>query len=271
MKRSLLIVTILALFGAMVLASPTVAQNDTDGQAGITTTGSGMAWAPAVSVDMEFLIISQDAFFGGPPQAPQVEDTPGETARNTVFPIVAAIQDSGMVESVGIVVPLVTDPFSQSPLARIVVTVPNPDLGGLTSLVTDVVQAAAGERLLVGYVGARFEALDCSALERGARAAALDDAEARAGIQADLLGVGLGDAVAVVDVDSAPDQANIYGARATSESNCDPAGSAVAEGNYGPGATLPRFDHTADSGVVEVHRQLQVTFAVAATEATPVA
>ncbi len=271
MTRSLVIVTILALVGSLAAISPAIAQGDLAVQAGITTTGYGEASAPAASVRLEFLIISQDVFFGGAPQAPQVEDTPGAMAQETVFPIVDAIQDSGMVESVGVVVPLTTEPFSQGPLARIDVVVPNPDLAGLTSLVTGVVQAAAGDRLLVGYVGAQFEASDCAALERDAREAALTDAEDRAGIQADLLGVALGDVVAVVDVDSETSQASFYGARATFANNCDPAGSAIAEGSYGPGATLPRFDPTVDSGAVEVHRQLQVTFVIDASEATPAA
>jgi uncharacterized protein YggE len=270
MNRSVLIVTILALCGSLVAATPALAQGDAGIRAGITTTGYGEASTPAESARMEFLIISQDAFYGGPPQAPEVEATPGAMARETVAPIADAIEASGAAESVEVVIPLTTDFYSQAPLARIDITVPNPDLDGLTSLVNDVTQAAAGERLLVGYVGAQFETSDCATLERNAREAALADARSRADIQADLLGVSLGEVVAVADLDTSGVAALQYGVPVASASNCDAVAAGSSVGQFSPGASLPRFDPTSDSGEVEVYRQLQVTFAIDASEATPV-
>lgn len=271
MTRSLLIVMILALFGSLVGAAPAIAQGEPGVRAGITTTGYGEASAAAESVSMEFVIVDEQAFYGGPPQQAPVEATPGAMARETVAPIVDALEASGAVESVEVVVPMVSLLYAQAPLARIDVTVANPDLAGMTSVVTEVSRAAAGERLLVGYVGARFETSDCATLERGAREAALAEAQTRAGIQAELLGVGLGDVVASVDVDATTGVANLYGAQPTSASNCDPMGSATSGGDFGSGGSLPRFDPTSNSGEVEVYRQVQVTFAIAASEATPAA
>jgi len=269
MNRSMLIVTILALCGSLAAAAPALAQGDAGIQAGITTTGYGEASAPAESARVEFLIISQDAFYGGPPQAPEVEATPGAMARETVAPIADAIEASGVAESVEVVIPLTTDFYSQAPLARIDVTVANPDLDGLTSLVNDMTQAAAGERLLVGYVGAQFETSDCATLERDARAAALGDARSRADIQAGLLGVSLGEVIASADLDTSGVVALLYGEQVASASNCDTVGSASSAGQFAPGATLPRFDPTSDAAEVEVYRQLRVTFAIEASEATP--
>lgn len=269
MTRSLLIVTILVLCGSLAGTAPVLAQGDAGIQAGITTTGYGEASAPAESAALEFLIISQDAFYGGSPQAPEVEATPGALARETVGPIADAIEASGAVESVEVVIPLTSDFYSQAPLARIDVTVANPDLDGLTSLVNDVTQAAAGERLLVGYVGAQFETSDCATLERDAREAALADAQSRAGIQAELLGVELGEVVASTDIDAASGLATLYGAQGVSGSNCDPAGLSFPDSGFTSGVMLPRFDPALDSGEVEVYRQLQVTFAIDASEATP--
>ncbi len=271
MTRSLLIVMILALCGSLAGATPALAQSDTDASPGITTTGYGEASAPAESASLEFLIIDEQSFYGGPPQAAPVEATPGAIARETVAPITDAIEATGLAESVEVVVPVVRELYNQAPLARIEVTVANPDLDGLANLVTEVTRAAAGDRLLLGYVGARFETSDCATLERGAREAALAEAQTRAGIQAELLGVGLGDVVASVDVDATAGVANLYGAQPTSASNCDPMGSATSGGDFGSGGSLPRFDPTSNSGEVEVYRQVQVTFAIAASEATPAA
>lgn len=271
MTRSFSIVAILTLFASLTLAAPAMAQGEPGVHAGITTIGYGMASAPAESARLEFLIIDQDTFYGGPPLAPEVEATPGAMARKTVAPITDAIEASGAAESVDVVIPVVLEPYSQPSLARIDVTVANPDLDGLTDLVNVVTQAAAGERLLVGYVGAQFEASDCASLERDAREAALSEARSRADIQAELLGVGLGEVVASADLDTSAGAALLYGLPVASASNCDAFGSANSAGQFSPGATLPRFDPTSDSGEVEIHRQLQVTFAIDAGEATPAA
>ena len=270
MKRSFVVVLLFAL--AATLASPAAvsSQAASEDLAGITVTGYGEASAPAESAAVQFTIVS-DSFYGGPPQAPEVEATPGAEARATVAPIVDALGAVEGVEDVTVAIPMISAPYSPAPVARLEVTVTAPDLDMLTRLVTTATQAAAAERLMVGYVGARFEASDCATLEREARQAALDDARRQAEIQAEVLGVGLGDIVASVDVTAAASTDPYYGLPVPSASGCDPE---IPAGRFGDPAlaiTLPPFDPTRDSGEVEVYRQVQVTFAIAGDTATPAA
>ena len=270
MRRSMSIVTVLALLGSMLGATAALAQDGPSVQSGITVTGYGEATAPAESANLQLLIINEESFYGGPPQAPQVEATPGAAARSTVAPIVEAIEASESVESVEVVLPLVTDFYGgPAPVARIDVAVSNPDLAMLTGLITGATQAAAEERLLVGRIGASFETSDCQALETEARQSALDDARSRAGIQAGVLGVSLGEVISSVDVDVTGLELNVYGLPVAPDGSCAPPVSSGNAGAVGPGITLPTFDPTSDSGEVEVYRQVQVTFAIDVAGATP--
>ncbi len=268
MTRSMSIVTILALFGSLFLASlaPAAAQDPPVAGGGVTVTGYGMASGPAESVQLEFLISDQDTLYGGPPLGPQVEATPGAEARETVGAIEAAIAAYEGVESVEVVVPLFSELFGPASVARIMVTVVAPDRDGLTGLVTAVVQAAAADRLLISYVGAMFETSDCATLEGDARQAAFEDARGQAEVQATALGVTLGAVAGSSDVEASSID---FGSLGVVGSNCDAVGSASSLGQFSPGATLPRFDPTADSGEVEVYRQVRVTFAIDGAEATP--
>ena len=101
--------------------------------------------------------------------------------------------------------------------------------------------------------------------EREARQAALEDARHHAGIQAEVLGINLGDIVASVDV------VDPYLTGITSPSGCD--SDLVRGGYFDPslGATLPPFDPTRDSAEVEVYHTVRVTFAIAGDTATPAA
>lgn len=272
MRRSMAIVTVLALAGCVFGATGALAQEGPGQQPGITTTGYGEASAPAESADLEFLLFDE-TYYGGPPPFPEVEATPGAEARETVAPIVEAIETRDSIESVEVVVPLTSGLYGgPPPIARIEVTVSNPDLDMLTSLITGVTQAAASERLLVGHVGAAFATADCQALEREARQAALDDGRSRAEVQASLLGVGLGEVISSTDVDilSSPGF-GLYGSPLAASGGCDPPVSASVSGEFTPGITLPGFDPATHSGEVEVYRQLQITFAIEDSAATPVA
>lgn len=272
MHRSKSIVVIVVLFASLAGTVPAFAQADTSQIPGITTIGYGEASAPAESARLQFLIIDQDSFYGGPPQAPAVEATPGAEARATVAPIAAAIEANETVESVAVVIPLVTSAFGGPvPVARIEVAVTSPDQDSLTALVSDATQAAAAERLMIGYVGARFEVADCQGLEQEARQAAVDDARSRAEIQAAVLGVEAGEVVASSDLDlSSGLVPGYYGAPVGSGGGCDPDVAAERSGDSYPGITMPAFDPTSDSGVVEVYRQVRVTFAIIGGDGTPV-
>lgn len=270
MPRSLSIVIVLALVGSVLGAAPLLAQDATSHQPGITTTGYGFASAEAESADLQFLIINEN-FYGGLPPFPEVEATPGAEARATVAPIVDAIEARDAVEGVAVVLPVVLSLYGgPTPIARIDVTVANPDLELLTNLIVAVSQAAASERLLIGYVGASFNTSDCDALERDARQAALEEARGRAEIQADLLGVGLGEVMTSADVGVAAGVGyDGFGVHIPNSDGCAPHAAYIYGGEFSTSVSLPRFDPTSHTGEVEIHVQLQITFAIESSGATP--
>jgi hypothetical protein len=271
MTRSLLIVLVLALAGSALGAPAALAQESASNQSGVTTTGYGLATTSAESANLQFLIINED-FYGGSPPFPEVEATPGANARASVAPIVEVIEASDSVESVDVVIPVIHSQYGPTPLARIDATVLNPDLEMLTSLIVDITQAAAVERLLVGYVGAVFIAPDCGSLEREARQAALDEARSRAELQVELLGAGLGEVIAATDlgVTSGPGFGS-FGDQLVQSGGCAPQESQAYGGEFSFSVTLPRFDPASHSGNAEVHVLLQVTFAIEGSAAIPVA
>ena len=151
------------------------------------------------------------------------------------------------------------------PLARITLTVANPAAEQLLSIVTEAVVIAEIEQLAVSSVGAMFTVSDCASLDRAARQAALDDARAKAEVQADLIGVSLGDIVSLAD--------DMYGyGTGTPSSGCEPEVPGMTYfGDPFSGATLPPFDPTRDAPEVQVLRMARVTFAFAVGDATPAA
>ena len=146
-------------------------------------------------------------------------------------------------------------------VARIDVAVARPTVERLTALIDAAIVAGAEENLLLGLIGVAYEVADCRPLERRARVAALEDARARAAIQAELLGVGLGEPVATRDVAVAPAAAlsAYYGPYAPTEAGCAPP---LPDIPTGLPITAPPFDPTR-AAAVEAYAQLEVSFAVA--------
>jgi hypothetical protein len=270
MSRTLLVALIFTLIGSLASAPGVLAQGAPPENAGITTTGHGLASAPAETANLQILINSDD-YYSGPPRAPQVEATPGATARMTMEPIVAVIEAHDSVESVSVVIPVPIGSLGrQAAMARLDIVISAPTADDLTGLLNDVARAAGEDRLIVGYVGASFGVADCETLERDARQAALADAQARATVQADVLGIALGDVIGSVDVEPTI-TSTFYGMIPGSRSNCDPASPMNSLLNAELGATLPMFDPVSQSPVVEVYREIQVTFAIDNGGATPAA
>lgn len=268
MSRSFVVVVIVcfALVGSLFGVPGAFAQNGSGETAGITTTGFGLASGTAVAANLQFLITRGD-FYGGPPQAPQVEATPGAESRSLMEPIAEAVEGLDGVESVEVIVsPVQTQYYGRfgDAVARLDVRLTEPDLAGLTNLLYDVTGAAAEQRLFVGYVGASYEAADCDTLEREARQAAIADARGRAEIQAELLEVELGDVTGSADIDAYSGiQFGPYGTIPGSSGGCNPIAPTGLGGESAPAVTFPPFDPTSQSDEVEVYRQVQITFAIA--------
>ena len=129
-------------------------------------------------------------------------------------------------------------------------------------LINAAILGAAEEDLFVGQVGVGYEVADCATLERQARQAAIEDARERAELQADLLGVELGDPVASSDrpVDTTG-LVEYFGPAAITGGGCAPP---LPRATAGAPVTLPLFDPTTEAEV-EVYVQVAITFEIAGT------
>jgi uncharacterized protein YggE len=259
MPRWTHLVSVLAVAATLSVAATSVeAQDSSTEPFGITVIGYGEASAPAEAVSLQILVTRQDF---GPPSAPSPGDIPGEEERELVRPVVAALVAEGIAEEdVAVVVSPSFSGFygpAGPGVARVDLTVEGADQERVNALVDAATIGAAEERLFVGQVGVRYEVADCRTLERTAREAAIADAQERAEIQAELLGVDLGEVIASSDapVASAP-AFGYFGPVAPDAGNCAPPTATIVVGPV----TFAPFDPTAPAEV-EVYAQMSVTFA----------
>lgn len=251
----------LAMVGGLAGWSGAAAQGETTATAGtgVTVIGYGEASAPAESATMQIVISEEDY---GPARPPRRGAEPGAEERRLVEPIVAELITAGVPKAdIDVLVnPTLGEYFGPSRgLARLDFEVPEPTAAGVRNLVDAAIVAAAGQGLVVGQVGVGYGVADCRAVERDARAAALEDAAARAEIQAELLGVELGAPTASVDQQLGQQFDLYYGAfGGGSASGCAPPGPAVT----GAAISVAPYD-PAGEAVVDVYAQVAVTYAIA--------
>jgi hypothetical protein len=170
------------------------------------------------------------------------------------------------VDTVTLAIPAISNPFfGPAPVAVLTVTMTGPTQENVSALITAASQAAIGSNLMLGYVGALFTTSDCASLVQEANAAALGDATSQAGDQASMLGVGLGE---VVGISSAGYGFGAYG-QPQANHGCETVPPTGFGGPFPIESLYPQFDPSLQEVEVEVVRQLTVTFAIAATEATP--
>jgi hypothetical protein len=155
-------------------------------------------------------------------------------------------------------------------VARVDIAIEQPTPERITELINAGIVGAAQEDLSVQLIGVGYGISDCSVLQRDARSAALADATARAQLQAELMGVSLGNPVAASDVpvDYPAALAAYYGPTTPTDVGCSPPAPAPTAGSP---ISVPPFDPTG-SAEVQVYAQVAVTydFAGSAT-ATPTA
>jgi uncharacterized protein YggE len=168
-------------------------------QPNIEVVGYGTATTPAERAVVQILVV-RDVPFGDEPQptASTVGNTPVPGGnRNSLGPVIDSLMSVGVDEKD---VAVLTSPslisvcnnYSRCSSARIDVTVDQPTLDRLNSIVDAVGTEAAQAGMTVQDVGVGYSVADCSALTRKAREAATTDAQKRAADQADVLGVALG-------------------------------------------------------------------------------
>jgi uncharacterized protein YggE len=229
----------------------------------ISVVGFGEAEAPAETAIMQFTLSLSDPFIG-PPQRQRAGAVPGAEEREAVTPVVDVLVANGVTaDDVEIVTSLaLAGPYQPGGAGVVLVRFPvsQPTHEGLNELVDTVLQAASDEGLFLLSVGARYEVADCAPVQRQAREAALADARAQADVQAELLGVELGEVVGSSDMPIVA--ASLYAVPLSTDS-CDPA-APEASAILGPGlaATLPAYDPTTEPAV-EVYQRVSVTFAIA--------
>lgn len=239
--------------------------------AGITVVGYGEASAPAETATLQILV--SDVNFGGP-VVPRPNAVPGEAERESVGPLVEALVTAGIAEDdIAIVVSPVLNQFygpGGPGVARVDVVVDEPTRERIDELVSAAVVGAAEENLVIGQVGVGYGVADCAALDREARQAAFADAEDRADLQAEVMGLTRGDVVGSSDVPAGSASFDPYlGLASSSQRACAPPTQELA---IGASVSLPSYDPTGDPEV-SVYAQVAVTFALdgPSAEATPTA
>jgi hypothetical protein len=252
---------LLACFAMPSLASAQIISTGQETQS-ITVTGYGLSSRPAETATLQ-IVITTDDFYSGPPQVPQVEATPGASARASMEPIVAAIEAHDVVDSVDVVIPAPVGGFGRpTGTARLDIEITGPTQEGLIALVNDAARTAGEDRFVIGYIGAFFGIADCQPLEEEARQAALADAQRQAEIQAAALGITLGEITATTDLDA---DANLtpgyYGLLSAPNNSCAAPVPASSRTSFDYGVTTPVFDPVSSAPLVEVYREIQVTYA----------
>ena len=258
------------LAGALALAATVGplagarAQQAADAPArGITAIGYGKSSAPAETAEIQLVATQEES---GPPRAPDPDATPGAQEREAVGPLVEALVAAGVPEAdIAVVVGPVIGGFygpGGPGVARVDVAVDNPTPERIAELIAAATVGGAEENLLLGQIGVGYGVADCAPLEREARQAAFDDARTRAALQAELMGVRLGDAVAASDVPVAFPEAlsAFYGPYIPTQLACSPPAPVPTGGSP---VSVPPFDPT-DEAEVNVYAQVAVTFAIAA-------
>jgi hypothetical protein len=269
--RGALLAGALALTAAVSPPAGARAQQAADAPArGITVIGYGKSSAPAETAEIQ-LIASQEEYYG-PARAPAPAAMPGAQEREAVGPLVEGLIAAGVPEEdIEIVVSAVISGFygSSGPgVARVEIAIDNPTQERIDELINAATVGGAEQNLLVSQIGVGYGVADCAPLEREAREAAFDDARTRAELQAELMGVRLGDPVAASDVPINFSEAlsgYIYGYTPT-QLACSPP---VPAPTSGGAVSVPPFDPT-DEAEVNVYAQVAVTFAIEAEAgATP--
>lgn len=201
LSRGFLVLVLAAIWAIAPVASAQVA---TPSLPGVTVLGSGHASAPAESATIVLML--GPAYYYDPKmqqEAPPVEATTPVSTEEAIAPVIAALVAAGVPEAD---IQLLANPYSgeYSPegtlrSATLAFDLDDPSADRITAILDAAVPVAVEQGYFVNMVGARYGVTDCSILERQAREAAITDARDKATMQAELLGVTLGDVTASQD------------------------------------------------------------------------
>ena len=269
-RSGVVLTVVVALIATLALPAGALAQGAAQAPTqGITVIGYGKSTAPAETAEIQMVASLQE--FGGP-RPPDPDATPGAQERESVAAMVQGLRDVGVAEEdIGVVVGPVIGAFygpGGPGVARVDVAVDDPTQERIVELINAGTVGAAEENLVLGLIGVGYAVADCTRLERDAREAAFNDARARAEVQAELMGVSLGEAVAASDVpiNFAQSISAYYGPLTPSQIPCSPPAPAPTSGSP---VSVPPFDPT-DGAEVNVYAQVAITYEIGTdAEATP--
>lgn len=266
-----LVAALVALTAFTGLSSTAIAQQQgVPPTAGITVIGYGSASVPAETATLQMVISTSNY---GSPTVLQPGATPGAQEREDIQPTLDALMAAGVAEDqIDVLIsPVQTSYYGPAgpAVARIDVSLDAPTPERIRELVDAATVGAAGERLVLGQVGVGYGVADCAGVDRQAREAALADAGRRGDVQAELLGVTLGDVVSASDLPLNPyTSISPYFGFALSQLPCSPDLPSLTDG---VSILSPPYDPTAEA-VVEVYAQVTVTYAITSdATATPAA
>lgn len=244
------------LVTSLILGSPAFAQTTSPPPDGITVFGLGLASAPADSSTIQITVSSNNY---APPMGTRPGATPGAEEREAVQPIVDSLLDTGLAEAdITVTVPpflgnSFSGPFGPAS-ALIELTLDDPTSESIEEIINAASVGGGESGLVIGGVNVVHHVQDCNELRREAQQAAFNDATEQASIEAEIVGVTLGDVVAVRDVMYGPglnaDPFLVY----TDDDSCSFSTSNVY-GAYGP---VP-YD-VASEPLVTVYATTEVTF-----------
>lgn len=266
-RRSILSEVLTLLFGFALFAAPLASAQDAAPLPSVVSViGYGEASAPAETATIQLVIT--DSNYSGPPIA-QPGGTPGARERESVAGVVAALVEAGIAEEdIEVFVGPSVSFFGQA-RAILQLSVDAPESARINELLDASAIAAADESLLVGQVNARFGIEDCNGLISQAREAAIADARIQAEVQAELLGVTIGDVTSSIDLptteETDPGYFGYFGSFRPG-STCSPD---VASGQGAGLFGAPVFDPSQEPNVTAYSR-IGLTFRIEdAAEATP--
>lgn len=270
LTRSRAAVVLVLLAFALGLPGQSLAQTSPSTQT-ITVSGYGKASAPAETALIQIVVAREEY---GPPRAPDPNATPGAMELEAVGPVVASLEDAQVPSEdiqviIGSTISNYYGPGGRG-VARVEVNVDSPTQERITELIDAATVGAARNGLVLSLIGVGFDVSDCAALERGAREAALADAWERGELQAELMGLSLGDPIGASDIPTNyTDAFSPYlGYYTPTQSACSPAVPIPAAGSP---ISTPPYD-PATAAEVSVYAQVSVVFAASPNGgATPAA
>lgn len=263
---SLLRAIVAVLVASLVFGGSALSQTLTSPPDGITVIGMGQARATPDSTVIQITLSSGDMY--GQPAMPQPMATPGAAERAAVQPVVDALVDAGIAESdMNVVVtPFIGNPFSgmYGPVSALIeVTLDDPTGDAIVAVMNAATIGTGGARMAPPGFTVMHRLDDCSSLQMEARQAAFENAVRLANMEAEVVGVTVGDVVAVRDSMSVPTFNTDPFMGYSDDGGCTYSGASNLFGPYGP---MP-YDMSGEPEVV-VYAATEVTFSIQG-EATP--